>query len=199
MKIVTPSGITIDPATPRIEDINLEDIAYGLAKEERFSGNTFVPYSVAQHSVHVTDLLSSPHFHSVLKPTSEGLIRAALLHDAAEAYLGDIVKPLKNLLPDYMELEGVWTEVIAKRFGLFEFQFDDHRLKQADDILFQCEAFTLTAAPEKYGVDRAETAKLLDAVSKNYEDIGCILVPYVWPRAIAAQRFLQTARILNLS
>lgn len=91
---------------PHIDDVAIEDIAHGLAYQCRFNGQTSAFYSVAQHSLMVMSLV----------PKSERL--AALLHDAAEAYLGDMVKPLKNLFPEFSAIEARVTEIIGQRFGV---------------------------------------------------------------------------------
>lgn len=104
--ISTYLGNRFWPEEPRIDRIALEDIAHGLAYQCRFNGQTRAFYSVAQHSLLVARILP-PH-----------LQRAALLHDAAEAYLGDIVKPLKRLLPDFARIESGVTALIAQAFGV---------------------------------------------------------------------------------
>ena len=91
---------------PHIDDIAIEDIAHGLAYQCRFNGQTREFYSVAQHSVMVMNLV--PEEHRL----------AALLHDAAEAYLGDMVKPLKNLFPAFSEIEAQVMAIIGQRFGV---------------------------------------------------------------------------------
>jgi len=91
---------------PHIDDIAIEDIAHGLAYQCRFNGQTREFYSVAQHSLMVMELVPEPYR------------LAALLHDAAEAYLGDMVKPLKNLFPAFSEIEGRVMEIIGHRFGV---------------------------------------------------------------------------------
>ncbi|MDP3133715.1 MAG: phosphohydrolase, partial [Burkholderiaceae bacterium] len=92
--ISTFKGNRFYPAEPRIDGIDIEDIAHGLAYQCRFNGQTSAFYSVAQHSLMVADLVPP------------ALRRAALLHDAAEAYLGDMVKPLKALVPDFGHIEA---------------------------------------------------------------------------------------------
>lgn len=104
--ISTFLGNRFYPEEPRIDRVNLEDIAHGLAYQCRFNGQTRVFYSVAQHSLMVASVLPAP------------LHRAALLHDAAEAYLGDVVKPLKRLLPDFARIEDGVTALIAQAFGV---------------------------------------------------------------------------------
>lgn len=102
----TYSGKRIDYLKVRPEDICLEDIACGLAHTNRYSGQTVFPYSVAQHSLLVAENVPPEHAFR------------ALLHDASEAYLCDIPRPLKRLLPEYKKIEERFEAVIAERFGL---------------------------------------------------------------------------------
>lgn len=85
-------------------EICIEDIAHHLALTNRFCGATREPYSVAQHSVEVS-LQCGDH-------------RWGLMHDAAEAYLGDVHKPLKNVLTDYAGIESAILAAVAEKFGL---------------------------------------------------------------------------------
>lgn len=83
--ISTYTGKHVNPLDLRPEDICIEDIAHALACCNRFAGHTKKPISVAQHSVYVSRLLAGTPFEM-----------QALLHDAAEAYLGDITKWIKH-------------------------------------------------------------------------------------------------------
>ncbi|MCQ4257441.1 phosphohydrolase [Stutzerimonas stutzeri] len=104
--ILTYTGQRFDLLAPRAELITTIDIAHALAHVCRFGGHTRHHYSVAQHSLVVA---------SIVPP---GLQLVALLHDATEAYVGDLVRPLKALLPDYSEIEhGIWL-AICDRFNL---------------------------------------------------------------------------------
>ncbi len=76
-RIQTHSGGTFDLLNPDPADVRTEDIAHALSQIARYTGHTDTPYSVATHSVHVSQ---------IVRP---GLASLALLHDAAEAYLGD--------------------------------------------------------------------------------------------------------------
>lgn len=104
--ILTASGRLVDFLDPRPSDIFILDIAQALSKESRFNGHTYGFYSVAQHSWLV----------SCNVPQEFAL--EALLHDATEAYMKDIPKPLKELLPEYQEIEDRLGRVIRSRFGL---------------------------------------------------------------------------------
>ena len=117
--VSTYLGNRFYPFEPRIEQIAIEDIAHGLAFQCRFNGQTRVFYSVAQHSLLVAELL----------PASMKL--AGLLHDAAEAYLGDMVKPLKWFLPDYCAFEAKVTLLLERHFGLTNV---DHPLIKTADL-----------------------------------------------------------------
>lgn len=101
------SGMLIDINNPTIEMICIEDIAGALSKICRFGGHSNDFYSVAQHSAVVASL--APSY----------LCREALLHDATEAYLGDVIKPLKNILGSaYEDIEEKFMLVICERFDL---------------------------------------------------------------------------------
>lgn len=123
--VSTFSGNRFYPLRPHIDKVAIEDIAHGLAYQCRFNGQTKTFYSIAQHSLIVADLVPPP------------LRLAALLHDAAEAYLGDMVKPLKVLLPEFAALEDKVTAIIAGTYGI---DFSDYApIKRADLIALATE------------------------------------------------------------
>ena len=102
----TFSGLKYWPADPRAEDVNLQDIAHALSMLCRYTGHVDRFYSVAEHSWHVSYLVSKPN------------ALAGLLHDATEAYTNDISRPLKRSLPEYQQLENLNWLAIAQAFGL---------------------------------------------------------------------------------
>lgn len=104
--LVTFTRRTVDLCAPHSADIDVRDIAHALSIINRFGGHTSEPYSVAAHSCHVSRLVN-PRW-----------ALHALLHDAARAYLGDVVRPLKQLIPSYQEIEARFDACIAARFGL---------------------------------------------------------------------------------
>ncbi|EKQ1114474.1 HD family hydrolase [Morganella morganii] len=104
--IATSTGKHIDFTNITPDQICIEDIARGLSNECRFAGQLESFYSVAQHSVYVSQIV----------PPECAL--EALLHDAAEAYIKDIPSPLKAMLPDYKAVEKRIEAVIREKFGL---------------------------------------------------------------------------------
>jgi hypothetical protein len=106
--VTTWSGRHIDLLNPVPSQIHIDDIAWSLARTMRFNGHTSRPYSVAEHC-----LLGVGQC-----PAASRL--AFLLHDAAEAYLGDVVGPLKRtqMFAWFRGLEAQWEAAISLRFGL---------------------------------------------------------------------------------
>jgi 5'-deoxynucleotidase YfbR-like HD superfamily hydrolase len=122
---VSASGQCFNVREPRPEQISLTDIAHHLSNVCRFGGAVREFYSVAEHCVYVSRLVAPE------------LAPLALIHDAQEAYLGDVIKPLKNCLPDYQALEHIWEAAIAARFGFASLKHPD--IKTADVAAVQAE------------------------------------------------------------
>lgn len=135
--ILTFSGHYFNFLRPDPATIDIEDIAQGLSHVCRFAGQSRRFYSVAQHSVHVADLVADLGYpeHAL----------AGLLHDAAEAeaYVGDVTRPLKQLLPDYRQIEARIEAVVFARFGLPAVM--PQVVKNADLILLATEQRDLMA------------------------------------------------------
>lgn len=104
--IQTLSGKKFNYLTATVDDIDIEDIATALSHICRFAGHLPEFYSVAQHSVLVSQLFP-PEFAF-----------EALMHDAAEAYCQDIPAPLKALLPDYRRIETYVDDLIRFKFDI---------------------------------------------------------------------------------
>ena len=128
----TFSGLKLDYASPEGFNFLIEDIAHGLSQTCRYGGQCQVPYNVAQHSVMVSKMV--PHHLAI----------SALLHDASEAYMCDIPKPLKVLLPGYSKIEERVEIALFKQYGLL---WPMDPLIKAGDILacaIEQESITLT-------------------------------------------------------
>lgn len=102
----TFTGAQFWPLDPRPEEVRIEDISSALSKLCRYGGQCLRFYSVAEHCVHVANR------------APEGLKLAALLHDASEAYLSDVIRPIKSHLSNYLEIEAELERCINRRFGL---------------------------------------------------------------------------------
>lgn len=101
--ILTKNGKRFDLFEPDVCMIDSRDISHSLAHLCRFNGHTREFYSVAQHSCIVADLV--PEEHKL----------AALLHDATEAYIGDMTRPLKKRMDAYQVLENrIWQQICAR-------------------------------------------------------------------------------------
>lgn len=130
--IRTYTGKYVNVFEPTTDMICIEDIAHSLAQQPRFAGHLREHYSVGQHSV-----LSS---HRV--PEEHRL--AALLHDASEAYMVDIPRPIKYKLSSYKEIEDNLMHLIAEKFG-FEYPLPDS-VKKVDEFMLQWEWESLMLA-----------------------------------------------------
>lgn len=112
--IVTASGQELHLAHPLPGQVDIISIAWALAQTNRFGGHAARPYSVAEHSLLVREIaerelgITDPH----------GLL-AALMHDAHEAYCGDMHTPGKGCIDGWLAWEAHWEHLIRRCFGLF--------------------------------------------------------------------------------
>lgn len=145
----TCTGRQFFPMAPKLDDIVLEDIAHALAYQNRWAGHTRHPFSIAQHSV----------LASRLVPPADALW--ALLHDASEAYLGDVPRLVKRLpaMSMYRTIEAVLQTTIYQRFGLLG--EEPATVKEADLLMMVAEAQDLlpTLHPGWPEAIRRRTAK----------------------------------------
>jgi len=138
--VQTFTGGMFFPLAPRREDIDIRDIAHSLSMQCRFNGHCRVFYSVAEHSVRVSHAV--PEKHALW----------GLLHDAAEAYLTDLPKPVKDQMPSFIELEDELLGFLLNYFGLSMPMPPE--VKLADVQLLMTEARDLMAPPpESWGID----------------------------------------------
>lgn len=112
IKFNTVTGKLLDLNKLNAREIDIEDIATALSFQCRYNGMVKHFYSVAQHSVILARVIMS------LRPSSDNLIKHVLLHDAAEAYIGDMPRNLKEQLPEFKKIERKIEKVIHKAFGL---------------------------------------------------------------------------------
>lgn len=142
-RIMLVGGTLFDLARPETSAVTLHDLAYALGRICRFGGHTSRFYSVAEHCVHVARLV----------PFDLG--RAALMHDAAEALIGDVTRPLKAMLPEYKLIEARIEADLARRFALPgdpPLRLHDPAVKAADLAMCSAEARALMPNAPGYWV-----------------------------------------------
>jgi hypothetical protein len=123
--IRTFTGKYMNVFEPTIDMICIEDIAHALSFQCRFGGHLPEFYSVAQHSVHCS------------KMVDDKFKLQALLHDASEAYLLDMPRPIKRRLNDYKLIENKLMLLIAEKFG-FKYPLEN-QIKLADENMLEFE------------------------------------------------------------
>lgn len=133
--IETYTGTAFNVTAPTLDDISIVDIAHSLSLLCRFGGHTEHLYTVGQHSLNVMRVIEAAGF-------DERVQLKALLHDATEAYMIDLPRPIKVLMPEYKELENRVAAVIYERFGLSDVGHDE-LIKAADDAVLGYEAVHL--------------------------------------------------------
>lgn len=178
------SGRRLDLLDPTPVDIEIEDIARGLAFVARWNGQTLgeYPYSVAEHSLLVETLFGR------LSPKAPPKWRlAALLHDAPEYVIGDMISPVKAAVgPGYADLDTRLTAAIHLRFGLpGELpKTVKSTIKRADKISAWLEATQIA------GFSETEATKFFGRISPEMvTDLGLYLRPPVETRAAFVRRF----------
>lgn len=145
----TRSGLAVDIDCPKVEQICIDDIAWGLSMICRFAGHCDAFYSVAQHSVHVSEIAGQ---------AGPGYALPGLLHDAEEAYLGDWISPMKNVFRIeatergtdniYAEIAQYFKKVIAYKFGV-DLIPEPAAVKMADRVMLATERRDLRCPPPR--------------------------------------------------
>lgn len=134
--IAVIGGGFFDLLRPEINDYDINIIAHALSRINRYTGHFVTEnYNVAEHCVHVS------------YATDRRYAMEGLLHDASEAFTGDVSSPLKRLLPDYRKIEDAIQAEIAKRFDLvYPFPKEIH---EADKRLYWSERATVAPGNDK--------------------------------------------------
>lgn len=142
--IQTFTGKKFDLKNPDPRMVDRRDIAHALSLTCRYSGHCSTLYSVAQHSIHTTELVCKQYKLD------------ALLHDAAEAYIGDITTPFKWLVPSIKQIEAKIQIVIRQRFNLTDHMNSEIEevVKKADMIMLATEKRDLMGSYAECDWDR---------------------------------------------
>lgn len=136
----TYTGRRFYPLDPRAEEVEIADIAHGLAMTCRYGGHAMRFYSVAEHAV-IVSLYVDPRF-----------AREALLHDSAEAYIGDMIRPLKHTpeMLEFRKAEELIERSVFERFDIAQTEESRGAVKVIDDRVLVDEIGALMRNPSMY-------------------------------------------------
>lgn len=178
--IQTSTGRRFEPFNPDPDEIDIIDIAHALSNMCRYTGHVERLYSVAEHSVRV-----SRYVHDLTG--ANDLALWGLLHDASEAYLNDVARPVKRRpeFAGYREAEARLQSVIAKRFGLLPYEPDV--VRAVDRSMLAIEAPRLFKGGTRDDWEFPATAVVLSAPD---DQLG-------WDPLTARMRFLMQFRVLG--
>lgn len=168
------SGGVLNLAAPAPSAIVLGDIAAGLSRICRFGGQPRRFYSVAEHSVHAVRIAQRRGY-------SIDQVRAIALHDAAEAYVGDMIRPLRVIVPAFAAVERAVQIAIYARFGVGRCWLEAESFRSIDDGLLVTE----------YG-------RLFDVEASGPAEFESLELRYLEPAA-AERLFLGTCYEVGLS
>lgn len=170
--IKVASGHYIDLIDPKPSSVDIWSIGAALSKICRFGGHSPEFYSVAEHSVHAARLAVTDGI-----PT-DGVL-AVLLHDAAEAYVGDMVKPLKVVIPQFKEIEDRIELAIESQFDI-RFSRWKTVIKGYDRAMLKAEKTQMWPKDEKHWVGFSEI------------DVADVRLRY-WKHSKACRKFIDMA------
>jgi len=164
--VQTYTGKHFDILNPKIKDICITDIAHGLALQCRFNGHCNQFYSVAEHCVRMAcwDL--------------PGGSKQRLMHDAAEAYLGDIPSPIKQNFPEFIRIEENLLNIIFKKFKIGIYNKDI--VKEADLIMLTTERRDLMGDSDWWGLKQKPYHKIIKPWSPRFAEVCFLKMAERW-------------------
>jgi len=161
--ILTYTKKKFSPLNPRIEDIDVRDIAHALSLMTRANGHFTHFYSVAQHSINC-------YKEAKARNLSKRIQLGCLLHDASESYLSDITRPVKAKMTQYHEFERQLQSAIYERFGLGDLTECEVKLiKEIDDSMLYHEF--LTIMEEKLWEDEPVVSMNHDFTQRDFRQV----------------------------
>jgi len=179
--IKVSAGHYVDLLNPDPATIDVSSIAAALSKICRFGGHCPRFYSVAEHCVHATVLAMSESLHVT---HGHRALLSVFLHDAAEAYVGDMVKPLKLAVPQYVDIEQRIEAAIQQRFRIDFLEWHDV-IKRYDRAMLKAEKTAM------WPQDTAEWAEFSEIEHRSVS-------LQFWEPEAAEMQFLACARTLQL-
>lgn len=168
----TYKGNEFWPLDPRVEEVDVIDIAHSLSQISRFNGHTLHFWSIAQHSLLVEQVIKE-----YLNWDSPLTRLYGLLHDASEAYISDICRPVKKYLKDYLEIEDKIERAILEYFQIADklTSKDMELVIKADNIVLALEGRKLMKSRDYWNISqlwKPEYEPLLKYIdSSNISDV----------------------------
>ena len=168
----TFSGKQFWPLSPQPEDVDIIDIAHSLALQCRYGGHSARFYSVAEHSVLLARWLA-------VEGHSRSTCLWGLMHDAAEAYVGDMVRPLKASIPEFKAIERRVMLAITQRFRMLPIQpvaighadnrilVDEKRQNMAPGLTWSTDALQPLGVTLQFWTPEQAKAEFLSEFSHN--------------------------------
>ncbi len=167
----TYMGNKVDPLEVAAEDITLEDIAHALSLMCRGNGQVVHFYSVGQHCINCAK-------EAKARGWNERLQLGCLLHDAAEAYMSDLITPIKVHMPQYYEIEDRFLKAVYEKFGLADLSKEEwDKIMDVDRALLTYDLVELLKEPvpeEGYRVVRIPDIVFcpFEEVEEEYKSIA---------------------------
>lgn len=141
-KMITYSGREFNPMEIEEKDVCIEDVAHALSLLCRGGGHLKYFYSVGQHSINCAN-------EALARKWPEKVVLGCLLHDASEAYISDIIRPVKRHLANYVEIEEMILAVIFQKFGLAGLSEPERlQIRQIDNEMLEHELTVLFGNPQ---------------------------------------------------
>jgi hypothetical protein len=161
--ITTASSKHLDFINPHPDQITIEDIATGLSGVPRWGGQLSKWYSVAEHCI-----LMLMAYTYMTKRINPKICQAILLHDATEAYMGDIPRPLKALIPDYQSIEKKLDIIIKLKFGVSTNPEIQDTVHTFDEIMLKNEAIARGGDINWLSDQKYKSVKLIPFFTMHY-------------------------------
>ena len=160
----TFSGKKFDPMHMNSEDVSLEDLAHALSLLCRGGGHLKYFYSIGQHSINCMK-------EARARGWSKRVQLACLLHDASEAYIADIIRPVKVHLSEYYKIESKIMDCILEKFGLDNLSEEENsRWKQIDGEILDHELRELMIGEKDRPIK--PLASVPDMAEQNWRDVA---------------------------
>lgn len=161
--ITTFSRVKLNPLNPKKENILIDDIAHALSLMARANGHFPEFYSVAQHSIFCCE-------EAIARGYSNRVALACLLHDASEAYMADIIRPVKKHLSEYLEIEEKLQTFIYRNFIGEDLSHEELKLVSFVDNALLYNEF-VHYMNEKLNIDKVELLTSPDFKFTDFKEV----------------------------